>query len=209
MRNAVGQVEKERALLVGPDPVDGLAGQLVVAVSARALFVFTIDAQLVVLRVEHLLVVAPEILRVVEVREPLVVEAEEAVEALLVRAAGMAGPSNEAPLADHAGPIAGLLQEHRDRDIAGPQSATVAGYRCVSHVLTGHQRAARRRADVVPGVVAGVAKALARHLIEPRRLDLLLAVAAKIPVAEVVSQDEDNVGLVPGGQRRRSKQADK
>ena len=162
-----------------------------------------------VLWIEHLLIVAPEKFRIVEVREALIIEAEEMIEALLVRAAGMAGPSNESPLADHAGLVAGLLQQHRDRYIPGFQPAAVAGDRGVPHVLAGHQRAARWRADVVSGVVAGVADPLARQLVEARCLDLLLAVAAKVSVAEVVSEDEDNVGLVPCGQQWRREQAQK
>ena len=94
VRNAVGQIEEERGLPVRPDPVDRFPGQFVVAVSAGALPVFAVYTQGVVLRVEHLPVVAPEILRVVEVREPLVVEAEEMIEALVVRTAGMTRSSD-------------------------------------------------------------------------------------------------------------------
>ena len=41
----------------------------------------------------------------------------------VVRTAGMAGSSDQAPLADHAGPVAGFLKEHRDRDIAAASRA--------------------------------------------------------------------------------------
>ena len=65
-------------------------------------------------------------------------------------------------------------------------------------VLAGHEAAARRRADGAAGVGLGEAHALGRQAVEVGRLDALLAVAAEVAVAEVVGQDEDDVGLGAG-----------
>jgi hypothetical protein len=48
------------------------------------------------------------------------------------------------------------------------------------------------------GVVLREAQALSRETINVRRLDLLLTIAAKVTVAEVVGEDEDDVGLCGG-----------
>ena len=59
----------------------------------------------------------------------------------------------------------------------------------------------------------GESQSFARKLVEVRRLHLPRAVAADIPIAEVVREDEDDVGIVDrrlGGMRRcqRSQQQD-
>lgn len=62
-------------------------------------------------------------------------------------------------------------------------------------MLAGHQRAARRRAYGIAGIMAGEAYAFGGHAVQARRLDLLLAETAQIAVSQIVGQDEDNVWL--------------
>ena len=113
----MSNIEKERIIFVFSNELEGLLGELVVTVGSLAFDVFPVDPQVVVVRVEHLLVVAPKVFRIVEVGEPLVVETEEVIEPLVVGAAGMTGAPDKAPFADHAGLVSRILQEHGDRDV--------------------------------------------------------------------------------------------
>ena len=57
----------------------------------------------------------------------------------------------------------------------------------VTHRITPReQRAARRRATRRDDVELGATNSLARELINPRRLDLLVSITAEIAVADVV-----------------------
>ena len=64
----------------------------------------------------------------------------------------------------------------------------------VAGVLASHQRAARGRAHGAAGVELREARAFPRHAVQPGRAELRLAVRAHVSVAEVVGQDEDDVG---------------
>jgi hypothetical protein len=63
----------------------------------------------------------------------------------------------------------------------------------VSHVQAGHEHAARRRAHGAARVELREAHALGGELVEVRRLNQLLPVAAEFPIAEIVGEDEDDV----------------
>ena len=77
----------------------------------------------------------------------------------------------------------------------GPQRHEgVAADRGMAGVVAGHQATARRGADGAAGVALREAHALRGQAVEVRRLDLLLAVAAEVAIAQVVGQDENDVG---------------
>ena len=145
-------------------------------------------------------IVVVEVRRVVVVRVALAVVAEEVVEALPQRVALGAGRA-EPPLPHGGGRVALGLQELGDRDRRrrqrhlplGLQLAVVPDGR-VPRVLPGQEDAARGRADGVPRVVLREAHALGGEAVERGRADLLLSVAAELGVAEVVGEDEDDVG---------------
>ena len=135
----------------------------------------------------------------------LTVESVETVEALVERIAGGARFA-QAPLAEGAGRVADFLQDLGDGDVVfakgelaavavpGSDLEVVADVG-VTAVTTGHERAARRGADWRTGVMLGEAHTFRRHLVEMRRLDLLLTVAAELRVAEVIGHDIDDVRL--------------
>ena len=66
----------------------------------------------------------------------------------------------------------------------------------MADVKAGHEHAARRGADGRAGIGIGESHAVGGQAIEIRRFDLLLAVAAEVAVAEVIGQDEDDIGLL-------------
>ena len=62
-------------------------------------------------------------------------------------------------------------------------------------VLAAHQRRARRLAVRAAGVAAGEPHPLRRQAVDVRRLVILAAVTGDVGVAEVVGEDEDDVGF--------------
>src|SRR5262249_56993802 len=93
-------------------------------------------------------------------------EAEGVLEAFLVGLARRARAA-EAPLADDRGPVAGIPQRHRHRDVVVAQgNLAVAPNRRMARVKSRHQRRARRRADGATGVVLREAHAVFRKPIE-------------------------------------------
>ena len=59
-------------------------------------------------------------------------------------------------------------------------------------VFAGHEHASRRRANRIAAVMVGKSHAFPGKLIEMRRLDLLLPIAAEFGVTEIVGEDEDD-----------------
>ncbi len=121
----------------------------------------------------HLLVVAPQRLRVIAVRMCLAIVAEEAVKSLLHRIAGGAGVA-QPPLAEGPGRIALLLQQLGDRHrfggdwmlplrLAESLHRAIVAHLGMARVLTGHQYTARGRADSIARVGVGEAKPLLRQ----------------------------------------------
>ena len=64
----------------------------------------------------------------------------------------------------------------------------------MSRVQAGHERTPGRGANRAAGIVLRETHALGRHAIDVWRLYVLLAVASKVALAEIVRQDEDDVG---------------
>ncbi len=159
------------------------------------------------------LVVVPKVGGIEIVRHALAVVAEPAVKALLqLRPAG--GRPAEAPLAEAAGGVAGGFEDLRQRDggvrdgelsfvfrfahhldALGVIRLPVVADEGVARMLAGHQHAAGRCADRISAVMLGELHALRSQAVHIRRLDDLLPVAAEIPRAEVIGQDEDDVRL--------------
>ena len=153
--------------------------------------------------------VVVEVGRVVAVRLALAVVAEEVVEALLQRVALRPGRP-EPPLAHRAGRVAERLQDLGNRQLRARQrplpfrlKLAVVADRGVSGMPSRQQHPARGRADGVARVVLREAHAARGERVERRRLDLLLPVAAELAPAEVVGQDEDDVGRRRGALRQR------
>ena len=127
-------------------------------------------------------------------------EIEAVVERVMLRQ--VVGPDAEVPLADDAGGVAGRLKRFGEGDLGGRQATggngaqdaeLVVGHAGADRVATGHERGAAGRADFGGGVELREAQAFGGHAIQVRRLDGRVAVAAEIPVTEVVGQDDDDV----------------
>ena len=158
---------------------------------------------------EGLVLVVPKVFGIGVVGVPLVEVAEEVVEAL----AGWARcrfPPRRGPICRTARCVARSLQHVGHGHLVGPQAhfgLAIAADGGVAGVLAGHEAAARRRADGAAGVGLGEAHALGGQAVQVRREDVLLAVAAEVAVAEVVGQDEDDVGARRLSRARRRRRA--
>jgi hypothetical protein len=145
-----------------------------------------------------------EVFGVIGVGVHLGEEAEPLVPAF---ARGIAGitEATDAPFAEHGGGVAGLLEHFGDGEVAGLQEffvSLVAADAGVAGVEACHQRAAGRGADGAAGVDLGEAGTFGGHAVDVWRLDFLLAVAAEVAVAEIVGEDEDDVGRAALGENR-------
>ena len=137
--------------------------------------------------------VAHQELRVEIVRVPLAQVSEEVVESLPPRRARGFFHA-QAPLAHQSGGVSRFLEQFGDGHILAQEArGSVPTDPCVTGVLARHQHAARRRANGESGVCLSETHALGGHPVEVRRLDSLLAVRAEVSVAQVVSQDPDDV----------------
>ena len=65
-----------------------------------------------------------------------------------------------------------------------------------ARITTRHQTGSRRCAHWTGRIEIGEAHPLACQLVDPRRPIFLRAIATEIPVAEVVTKDDDEIGLV-------------
>jgi hypothetical protein len=120
---------------------------------------------------------------------------EEIIKSLPVRDTRRARFS-QSPLADQSRSIARLLENLRHGDIPGSQRiAAVAPDDGPAGMQSGHQRAARRGADRAACVVLSKPDTFSGHAVQVGRADLLLPVAARISVPQIVSQNINDVGL--------------
>ena len=128
-------------------------------------------------------------------------EAGEVVEALAVGQA--LGAVSQVPLPDAGGVIAGALQDlgkqHRiRREVAPAVSRRVraddAGHADQLGIATAQQGCPRRRADRAVGVGLRELHAARQEAVDPRRLQVFGAVAGQVACAQVVDQDDDDVG---------------
>jgi len=125
----------------------------------------------------------------------------------------------EPPFADHGGAVTGRLQDGADGrrsrqertltleggiapDISSFGHLIVVADITVAGVQPGQQRAAGGGADGAAAVVPGEAHPLGGDAVQMGGADLFLAVAAEFATAEVVGEDEDQVGRPRGGTAR-------
>ena len=106
------------------------------------------------------------------------------------------------PLADDGRGVTLRLEQLRQRLFIGIQAVVVSRkqHAANSHALgdaAGHERGARRRThrgDVARGELC----AFASHLVDVRSGDVFRAEAAEVAVAEVIREDDDDVGFLRG-----------
>ena len=117
----------------------------------------------------------------------------------------------EVPFADASGVIALRLEKTRERHATfrdqGQRKApeNTALELCAPVVASGQERVTRRRADSRGSVPVGEAHPLGGEPVEVRRRDLgVRVVAAHVTIAEVVGEDDDDVGLIGGRKREAS-----
>ena len=157
------------------------------------------------------LAVADEIARVLVRRAGVVLRGHPPVVAVIarLRLREIVEQAVEMPLAAMAGRVARALEQSRQRDLARAQVRDTAlgdpGVDAVSkRRAPREQRRARRTADGAGGVTLRQPHALLRERVEVRRLDDRMAVAREVAVAEVVGEEEDEVGL--RGERKTGKE---
>ncbi len=131
-------------------------------------------------------------------------QAEPRVEAVAHRQE--LGELSQVPLADDAGGVAARLQQLGERDLLGRQSRRRIGaedagrFRAVAaeHAVAHRQPAGEQRGPAGRAHRLDVERrpllALCGHAIEPRRADGGRAEGAEVAVAEVVGEDDDEVG---------------
>ena len=115
------------------------------------------------------------------------------VESLLVRA--VLGIVAQVPFAEDATDVAGLAQVFGKRDFGQVHVGGLAihvGDARAEVVAAGHQRRPRRRADRAD-VELREFRGLAGERVDLRRLDVRVAVASHIAVAQIVDEEQDDV----------------
>jgi hypothetical protein len=113
------------------------------------------------------------------------------------------GSEAQVPLADHGGDVAGGLQRLRQRDLVGRQAEVLglvgAGVELVPEALLvapGQHSRARRAAHGAGDVSVGEADALLGNRVDVGGFDVIAELlSADVGVAEVVGDDEDDVGF--------------
>ena len=195
-----GDVEVEGAVFAISNEVEGKVEDEVVHVGAGVLSF--------VIRIYDTLFVAPKVIGIISMGVSLVEVAEPLVESLAVRDAGGVRLT-QAPFAGHPGMITGALQKLGDGEVFGLQrdtflishaadDAEVVADPTVTAVQTGVENATGRRADRGAGVALGKARSALGESIEVRCRDDGSPVAPEVLVAEVIAENEDDVGFGHG-----------
>ena len=118
----------------------------------------------------------------------------------------MGGDVPQVPLADQSGGIVGLQCARQSKD-AGRKADRVAGLddlmgqAMANCVAAGEQAGPRGRADIGRSVEVRQSHPLGGHFVEAGGLDDPAAIAAQIPVAEVIGKDHDEIWGAAGGTR--------
>ena len=148
---------------------------------------------------------SPELRRVVVVRVGLAEVAEEFVEPAPSGRRATAFET-EPPFTNDPGAVAGALEDFRDRGFVGAEwNFRVPADAGVARVQAGHQCGAGGCADAGACVALRETQALGGKLIQVGRFDFLLPIAAEVAVAQIVGEDEDDVGArAKGGELRRN-----
>ena len=193
VRNGVGQVEEERIVLASFDEIDGARSEKIVRIHAR-------HAEIA--RNIELVLVLPKMVRIKCVRVGLVKITEPFVEALQIRDARTSGAA-QSPLAEDTGAVAGLLQDfgHRDIGLLQVDIFRVPADAAVADVLARHKGAPRGSADGIAGVNLREAHAFGGEAVDVRCLNALLPETAQVAVAEIVGENENDIGPTGCGLR--------
>ena len=150
------------------------------------------------------LAVANEVGRVEVAGRGVVLRVQPVVETRLARRAFAAvGLAVEVPLAGVTGPIAGFLEQLGDRHFAGSQEDAAVRRNPVTDAEAvgdppGQQAGARGGTDRGRRIAVREFDPFCRELVEVRRADLRVGEAAQVAVAEVIAQEDDDVGLLRG-----------
>ena len=135
------------------------------------------------------------------------------------------------PLANHAGGVAGFLEQLGHGDFVGMQSFGCAGVqhaaaRCAAagsaadliaetdthRVAAGQQARTRRRAGWAGRVKIGESPPFLGHAIEVRRFNLLRAKAAQVAIPQIIREEHDDIRAIVGddagyARQRRNQQS--
>src|SRR5262249_7858019 len=147
-------------------------------------------------REEILVLILPEMLRIVIVSMLLIEIAEEGIESAGVRNTSC-GRAAKSPFPEDRRLVTGALQKIRYCDFSWANTGLgflVAANRGVAGMQSGHQGAARGRAHGTAGIGLCESHSLSGDPIEIRCGDLFLSVAAEIAVSKIVGKDEKNIG---------------
>lgn len=201
MRDLQGEVEEEGAVLLLFEILEGFGGddggRVVVAV-VESIF-----------GVGDFVVIPPEVVRIVKVGRSVGGEAEEVIKALFAGERGVVGITAEAGLPNHRGVVACFL--HRAGKnwlmrIFTHLKAAIPTDVNVSGVFAFEKAAPRWCANGTPGIVTGEFHPLGRHAIEVGGFDDLLSVTPEITVAEIVSEDVNDIGLLGWGREGKKEE---
>ena len=195
MGNGESKVEEKRARLIFADKTEGILGHEIVSV----MFADELLAALVAL--EHFLLgVSPKVIRIIVVSLALAQIAVEIIEALSVGFSAAARPA-QAPFADAACFVPGLLQEVTESEgsswnwpLAFRGEFTIITNIGVASMFAGEEHATGGRTDRTAGVELGEAHPPGGKPINVGRFDLRLTVTAEVGVAQVIGEQQDDVG---------------
>ena len=183
-----GLALRRRRLAVLAQPPDGLAGHDLGGIP------FELPDRLAVLH---------EVVGVVVVGQGVVLRGEPVVEAVVARLGlpGQFEAAVEVPLAHVAGGVAGPAQQRGHGDLLlahvhGAERGDPVVDADAKRGAPGHQAGPGRRAVGRGGVAVGQAQPLARQLVDVGRLDHRVAIAGQVAVAEIVGQQDEEVGLL-------------
>ena len=143
--------------------------------------------------------VMPDVARIVAVGEKLAIEAIELIDALVCRISGCADVA-KSPFTERSGSVAGLshvmedrLGSVRKRKLSFRIKFEVSPHRSVPAVGTGQKTRSGRGAHCGSRIALCEPDTSTREGVDVRSLEILLPVAAQIPPAKIIRQDEHDV----------------
>lgn len=186
MGNGIGEKEEPGRLVLSRHELQGGAGEEIGRVGAG------FQGQL--------FPITPEMGRRVVVGIPVGHVDQRLIETVALGSAGTIGPA-EPPLAENGRPVARRPEQVGHGPLAGTDiGAAVVPDEGVSGVLAQQQGGAGGGADGAARIGLGETDPFGRHPIEAGRENLFLPVAAEVAVAQVVGQNEEDIG--PGARLR-------
>ena len=193
MRHRMGEVEEERALLIGGDEVESLLGK---AFGEEPLVHARVNLTAVLVDRQGWCFVVPAVCSRVHVVG--IWDAEEVIEALVIRHQFVLCMA-EVPFADARRRVAPFLEQFSDG--SGRRGQPVFGKRhddAFVHakslrIGSRQQRGTRRSTDRSGDIEVGQSQSLRRHPVQVRGLELLCAVTAGVGIPLIIGEDDDDV----------------